>query len=1100
MKFKKILSLLTAAAMTLSLGITSVSADTTEEAGSAVAKIGDTGYTSLAAAFNAAANKATITVVADTSIIGENVILSGKNVTLDLNGKTVTADNSNTGNIQVENKATLTLKDSAGSGSIVTGSPYVYDVTDKTAIYVENANFVMNSGTISTVCNDPQNEGQFGVGAYQDSNVTINGGTIRSGWYCVASNGQNTNSNITINGGELISTADYAIYAPAKNSTVTINNGTVNGAAGAIAMRAGDLIVNGGTLTSDKSGYTGTWDDGTGNLKKAVVSLESGTEKDYGPINARIHGGKITMTSTEKPLMNINKQYRDLKFTIDGGAFSEDISTTYKDYLDSKATVAKNADDLYEVTVPNAVRMDSKDYPSIQAAVDVIKPTSTSRYIISLQRDVYTPTVIKNRQHITIKLEGHNITASGYNGVFYVENSEVIFKNKTIGDTTVGGVITAVEDQARTMGIWASTGAKVTLRELTYKQEISNYDDDHFDLIYANKDARVYVESGTFVAATPMWTLNKYDTDSAKITVTGGKFYKYNPAESYTEPAPQPTSFVASGYSVTADGDYVVVSQNPVAVNVDTSVEYFSLDDAVKAVEDNGKATIKLLENVSSRTIISGKKDITLDLNGKTVSAYAGKDGVFVVNDGATLTIEGEGNVVARQYMTAIAIDVAANATVNIKGGNFSQKVDTPDESGHYDFIYIEGAGANVNISGGTFTAFTPKWTLNIKDEFASTSKFNVTGGKFVGYNPAESDTEPNGPVSFVPGGYEVAQDSDGYYTVSPTAAHVAKIGEVEYTTLQDAVKVAANGDTITLISDVNTKTYAAMIDGKTLTINLNGHNITSGDAAIYAWNKANVTIDGDGTVTAFPSSYAADQVFAIAVWANNATVNINGGTYTQKIENVNPTEDDFALIYSYGGGVINIKGGTFKPLTPKWTLNLQDNTGSTISVSGGKFYNYNPAAAKTEPTKPTSFVADGYVATADESGNYTVKERTEFGNVAVMTHGNGKLTLFAGINFLDYRNAGFIVEINGEKTEVKTNKVYEQVTAGDAKFDKATADTNYIYGAELTLDPSLNGKLESFTVTPFADVLNKTAERIASSKVTTVKITGATAETTVEE
>lgn len=79
MKFKKILSLLTAAAMTLSLGITSVSADTTEEAGSVVAKIGETEYTSLADAFNAAANKATITVVADTSIIGENVILSGKN-------------------------------------------------------------------------------------------------------------------------------------------------------------------------------------------------------------------------------------------------------------------------------------------------------------------------------------------------------------------------------------------------------------------------------------------------------------------------------------------------------------------------------------------------------------------------------------------------------------------------------------------------------------------------------------------------------------------------------------------------------------------------------------------------------------------------------------------------------------------------------------------------------------------------------------------------------------------------------------------------------------------------------------------------------------
>lgn len=897
MKFKKILSLLTAAAMTLSLGITSVSADTTEEAGSVVAKIGETGYTSLADAFNAAANKATITVVADTSIIGDAVSFNGKSVTLDLNGKTITAENKVSGYIVLTDNASLTLKDTVGGGSIVSNTKFDGTAdTTKPVINVDGGStFTMQSGTIETVygttAKDAENYGQYGVGVWKNSSATINGGTIKSGWYCVASNGSKDETgayvgdkaNITVNGGKLISTADYAIYAPSVNGTVTIAGGEVVGATGAVAMRAGDLIVNGGTLGTDKTSSTGTWADGTGNIGNAVIALASGSKTAYGSINARIHGGEIKLLNgAEDPLFIINKGDKDLKFTIDGGTFSEDISTTYKDYLDSKATVAKNADNLYEVTVPKAVRMDSKDYPSIQAAVDVIKPTSTSRYIISLRRDVNTPTVIKNRQHITIKLEGHNITASGYNGVFYVENSEVIFKNKTTGDTTEGGVVTAVEDQSRTMGIWASTGAKVTLRELTYKQQISNHEDDHFDLIYANKDARVYVESGTFESATPKWTLNKYDTDSATITVTGGKFYNYNPAASYTEPT-QPTSFVKDGYSVTTDGDYFVVSQKPVAVNVETNKEYFSLDDAVKAVAAGEKATIKLLENVSSRTIISGKKDITLDLNGKTVSAYAGKDGVFVVNDGATLTIEGEGNVVARQYMTAIAIDVAANATVNIKGGNFSQKVDTPDESGHYDFIYIEGAGANVNISGGTFTAFTPKWTLNIKDEYASMSKFNVTGGTFYQYNPAASDTEPNGPVSFV---------------------------------------------------------------------------------------------------------------------------------------------------------------------------------------------------------------ADEYVATADKSGNYTVEARAEdFGTVAVMTHGKGKLTLLSGINFLDYRNAGFIVKFDdGTNATVDTTVVYDAVS--DASQTKSAAEfgnAKYIFGANLDIS-EMEGKINSFTITPFANVLNK-SEQIKAAAATKVNI-----------
>lgn len=887
MKFKKILSLLTAAAMTISLGITSVSADTTEEAGSAVAKIGETEYTSLADAFNAAANKATITVVADTSIIGENVILSGKNVTLDLNGKTVTADNSNTGNIQVKNKATLTLKDSAGNGSIVTGEPYVLYKTDKTAIYVENADFVMNGGTISTVCGDPSNEGQFGVGAYQDSNVTINGGTIRSGWYCVTSNGTVTNSNITVNGGELISTADYAIYAPAKNSTVTINNGTVNGAAGAIAMFAGDLIVNGGTLTSDKSGYTGTWGDGTGNLKKAVVSLESGTKEDYGPINARIHGGTITMAAgVEKPLMYINKQYRDLKFTIDGGTFSEDISTTYKDYLDSKATVAKNADNLYEVTVPNAVRMsDIKPYyfPSIQAAVDVIPPTSSTRYIITLQRDVDTPTVIKNKKDMVIKLNGHNITASGYNGVFYVENSKVRLTNKTIGDATVGGVVTAVEDQSRTMGIWASTGANVTLQQLTYKQKISNSADDHFDLIYANKDARVYVESGTFVAATPKWTLNKYDTDSAKITVTGGKFYQYNPAESYTEPAPQPTSFVKDGYSVTADGDYFVVTKDYVAENTTTGTKYEEFDGAIKAAADG--ATIKLLKDISVETPRI-TKTITLDLNGHKVSGYS----------------------------------LSSYGVLNAARG-----------------------------------------TLTITD--------SVGGGS-----------------------------------------------------------VVAN---------------------------------------------------------------------AIAVSAyNDAVLNIEGGTFTQEGVTDSDLESSpqYDMIYAYDNAVVNIKGGTFKSVTPKWTLNILDSSKAKFNVTGGKFYNYNPAAAETEPTKPTSFVADGYVATADKSGNYTVEARAEdFGTVAVMTHGKGQLTLLSGINFLDYRNAGFIVKFDdGTNATVDTTVVYDAVS--DASQTKNAADfgnAKYIFGAKLDIS-GMKDKINSFTITPFANVLNK-SEQIKAAAATKVNISNTT-------
>jgi hypothetical protein len=65
-------------------------------------------------------------------------------------------------------------------------------------------------------------------------------------------------------------------------------------------------------------------------------------------------------------------------------------------------------------------------------------------------------------------------------------------------------------------------------------------------------------------------------------------------------------------------------------------------------------------------------------------------------------------------------------------------------------------------------------------------------------------------------------------------------------------------------------------------------------------------------------------------------------------------------------GGELIINGGTFINETPKWTLNLRDDTPGTIIVNGGTFVGYNPASSETEPVekeslvKTVSFVAEG--------------------------------------------------------------------------------------------------------------------------------------------
>lgn len=107
------------------------------------------------------------------------------------------------------------------------------------------------------------------------------------------------------------------------------------------------------------------------------------------------------------------------------------------------------------------------------------------------------------------------------------------------------------------------------------------------------------------------------------------------------------------------------------------------------------------------------------------------------------------------------------------------------------------------------------------------------------------------------------------------------------------------------------------------------------------AANGGNVIIEADVHAT-------ANDNMAVAVWASNGwnskgTITINSGNFTQD----KPGNDaHYDLIYASDGGKIIINGGTFKAVTPQWTLNCKDGSGSTITVNGGRFYKFDPSKA----------------------------------------------------------------------------------------------------------------------------------------------------------
>ena len=321
------------------------------------AQVGETKYATLQEAADAATAGQTVTLIHDVDLtpLNGNRILrgieigEGKDVVLDMNGHSILGVNANGGNIQVTS-GKLTLKDSKenSTGRIYTETPYAVSgssfVYSTPIVNVTDGEFVMESGHIYTVIPEKTaDNGQYGVGAWGSSKVTINGGTIESGWYAIAGNGNETKSTtITINGGTLVSTADYAIYHP-QPGTLTINDGAVvYGAVGAIAMKRGNLVVNGGTLTSKGVGDTGNWGDGTGNLGKAALNFCA----PYGDVTAIIKGGTITAEGDAVLIDAKPTEGKTVTLAIEGGTYSSDVSK----YCSPGFTATPKADGTYGIT------------------------------------------------------------------------------------------------------------------------------------------------------------------------------------------------------------------------------------------------------------------------------------------------------------------------------------------------------------------------------------------------------------------------------------------------------------------------------------------------------------------------------------------------------------------------------------------------------------------------------------------------------------------------------------------------------------------------------------------------------------------------------
>ncbi len=193
----------------------------------AVASIGNSSYSSLAAAVDAADDGDTITMVNDAQL--SSAIAIDKAVTLDLNGKTITAG---ANPIQVLKSGEFTIDDSGVQGAIEATTP----------LSVEGGSLILENGKISV--NNTTNG--YGIYVSENGSVTVNGGEISSTYAPLSGNNTTGDMNFTVNGGILTAESGPAIYMPGQVN-LTITGGTLNGG---ISLRMGQVNISGGTINA----------------------------------------------------------------------------------------------------------------------------------------------------------------------------------------------------------------------------------------------------------------------------------------------------------------------------------------------------------------------------------------------------------------------------------------------------------------------------------------------------------------------------------------------------------------------------------------------------------------------------------------------------------------------------------------------------------------------------------------------------------------------------------------------------------------------------------------------------------------------------------
>lgn len=1051
-----------------------------------VAETGGVQYTSLEDAFKNVAKDGTIKMLAGYS--APSYIYIETSCTLDLNGYEVGCSSTSSlykFALYVDDRVTFTLEDTAGGGRL--------HYEDRKGVKVEgvHSKMIMNSGSIYA---------PVGVQSKMDTSFEMNGGRIIATSQCV----ELADGGIfTMNGGYLSD-----IDGPYRHGAVavflnygshfTMNGGEINMSLTAIEASKSDrchIEINGGTVRGGQHPYRDQWKQVIRlyDCKYVTLDISGGTiegPSDYFAIYTVVTSGTINMTggvinsgqAVYADYLKDSWTNRDPYIYISGG----DILCSSRHmqdiiYMDSKEAdyvkvsgghfhgpvlkewcadgywPTKLADEQYAATNPySVIRIED-------VVAELTGNTAETQYLASVDeafavaQDGATiklrgakelgPVTVKEGDTVTLDLFGSTLEPTDTNSAtFNVQGTLNVI------DTGTSGTASSLGSDSLNAALFNVTGSGMlnlkTGANYTSGNTIINVDGD---------TASASVSDGYFTGGKETITLGSASKDKDCVSLTGGTFKNYNPADASNL---SHKNMCADGYGVEKQYkgqyiDYVVTKGEAQAVDEydNPGKIYATLQDALDADLESGQH-LRLIDNVGTRWSDGwiSKKDVTLDLNGKTIT------GALNIPEGTlTLTDSSSGQIGKICAEHGAPVVVSENATFNLQSGTLQ---------GSSEGVMAYGA-ARINISGGTLQGANAVSTVN--DE----GMLSITGGKFNATGSQDISTTYTGFASAGLYAHEVpaSQLAEGYSCVANTdeatkstypwtvaeSPSIAKIGDTEYKKLDAAIAASKAGDTIELLMDVELS-EAANFAGKDATLDLAGYTLQSAGNVVSAGDSAKLTIKDSSAAQTGKVSSTGDYNYAVAV-SGTGSVTVASGS----IESAGPA--GIAVLDSDATAKVSVEGGT---VAGKEYAVVSSAPESSVAISGGKITGSGTADAAVYGAEGTVAVsggtfnkavpveqcAEGYIPAINGDGTYTVTQ--------------GYVITFAAVGGSPEPDTQY-VKAGDKVTEPTISRTgydfqgwfYTNAEGAETEFDFAQAPT-----ASMELYAKWEGSRQDFTVT----------------------------------